>query len=359
MSVYKRGNVYYMNFIVQGVRVHKTTGETTERKALQREALEKAQVEEAMERNGQIPSASMLLSAACKRAYTERFQYNRDGDVTKARLDKLIKIIGDKPLNRVTGNDLSLCRQKLLDMGRSPSTVNRYLTSLKTVMIMARDEWEVNARVPFLRKLKEPEGRLWVFSNEDESKLIDWFASREYTPQHERRGLGGLMADLIPVLIDTGMRLSEALNSTFQDNYDMNAKVIWLQGAMTKSGRRRRVPMSDRVWGILRRRQQRETTRPFPISKDAAIVQMRLAKEALGWDDPDICLHACRHTYATRLLTSGIDVRTVQEFMGHADLKTTQRYVHFVADRVDAARDVINKANRQAGRSHLMAVGAN
>lgn len=358
VTVYLRGNVYYMSFVLNGVRVHKSTGEKTELKAKKAEAMAKEELLDELERKGRMISPSMRLSAACYRAYEERFQYNRDGDVTKARLATMIGIVGDKPLNMITGNDLSRCRQTLLDSGKATSTVNRYLTSLKTVLLMARDEWEVDAKVPHIRKLKEPEGRLWVYSREDEAKLLKWFADRAYTPQHQARGLGELMADLVAVLIDTGMRLSEALNATYQTNYDLALKVVWLQGSMTKSGRRRKVPMSDRVWSILKRRQFKHPDRPFPITKDAATVQMKKAKKALNWEDPDICLHACRHTFATRLLTGGADVRTVQELLGHADLKTTQRYVHFVAAQLNVARDIINRKNKEAGRRHLKVVGA-
>ena len=36
-----------------------------------------------------------------------------------------------------------------------------------------------------------------------------------------------------------------------------------------------------------------------------------------------------RHTFGTRLAASGVPLRTIQEFMGHADTKTTQIYVHY------------------------------
>lgn len=58
-------------------------------------------------------------------------------------------------------------------------------------------------------------------------------------------------------------------------------------------------------------------------------------------DEPDIkrlSPHCCRHTFATLSLASGGDIRTVQEILGHADIKTTARYTH---PDMDAMRQVV------------------
>jgi len=54
----------------------------------------------------------------------------------------------------------------------------------------------------------------------------------------------------------------------------------------------------------------------------------RMIREA-GWDTR-ITVYSMRHTYATMALRSGVDLRTLQKRMGHADLKTTMEYLHFI-----------------------------
>jgi integrase/recombinase XerD len=147
---------------------------------------------------------------------------------------------------------------------------------------------------------------------------------------------------LVDLLFATGMRVGE-VSSLNLDDFVISDSVFRVQG---KGGRDRLAfVVDDQTMRIQRQHvelRSRLTSESSALFLNAA--RARLSTQGIAniisqfrkdaGIERHITPHMLRHTVATLLLRNGVDIRVVQEFLGHASIATTQRYTHITKDHL-------------------------
>lgn len=235
--------------------------------------------------------------------------------------------------------------------GVSIPTVRLDLSALRS---FARFMWR-DAGIPLdsimaVRSPKLPKRLPRPISPDDVSRLID-----KTHVESAGSSLGWQNARdiaLFTLLYGAGLRLSEALSLSWQDLPPPNG-FLRVTG---KGGKMREIPFLPEVAEALETYKQAlcaevgsDAHRTFASFGDeasiflgargrplsAGVAQRALRKLRAGLGLPDSATpHALRHSFATDLLSSGADLRSIQDLMGHASLASTQRYVDVAADHL-------------------------
>ena len=146
------------------------------------------------------------------------------------------------------------------------------------------------------------------------------------------------------------MRPSEQYGLTW-DRVDLTRKIITIP--KSKNGRTRHIPLNSVAVAAFRALHQRSPDRAGPVFVTMAGEPLRGYKH---WFEPavgeagvrDFTWYCLRHTFASRLVMAGVDLRTVAELMGHQQIQMTMRYAHLAPAHESEAveRLVANAASR-------------
>lgn len=258
MAIYKRGDIWIMRFKVAGQDFHTTTWEKDSQKALEVEEKAKDILRQVAKRQQRAQihkprrKKSLTFSEAIEKAYEERWKHTKSGGQVRYRLYNCLFVIGDLPLQEIDEYHLALVKAKMRSIGLTPASLNRVFAHLRTLFRMAKREWKDISDMPFIKIPKEKQHRLRVLSTKEERELLKTLREIGSDP----RSYGKDIADLCAVLIDTGLRVGEALKLDYDANINFDEKVIELFPDMTKSGKPRNVPMTKRVERILKKRRK-------------------------------------------------------------------------------------------------------
>lgn len=214
--------------------------------------------------------------------------------------------------NDVGEDDIKLyLAEKLTDEGLSAKSV----ALIKAALIFYYNEIIGNKfeiKTPKIKKSTPV-----VLSKEEIKKLISAIPNKKHQL-------------IIKLYYSSGLRLSEALNLRVKST-DFEECVLWVRDG--KGGKDRMTILSDSLCKELKEFCQYKNKDDFiflnkygdPMS--ARSVQRIVEKAKVEANlQKDVHIHTLRHSFATHLLEAGVDIRKIQELLGHSDLSTTQIY---------------------------------
>lgn len=150
---------------------------------------------------------------------------------------------------------------------------------------------------------------------------------------------------LLELLYATGLRVSELVSLDWRD-IDLRGRVLRVLG---KGGKERMVPFGRPASTALKRwltawdelfRKSSGRDEPVFLNARGGRLSDRSVRRTIDRYVSQAAVargvhpHTLRHTFATHLLENGADLRAIQELLGHASLKTTQKYTHVDVDRL-------------------------
>jgi integrase len=201
----------------------------------------------------------------------------------------------------------------------APATLNRYRALLSLVYRLGMESGKVSSNPARLVKhRRENNSRIRWLTSDEETKRRK--AIREDFPEH------------IPEFdfaLNTGLRLGEMYNLNWED-VNLEQRVVTVP--LSKNGEARHVPLNATAIDALQalKKQQRPQGPVFLNTRGERLTGPR------HWFEPaieeakigDFTWHCLRHTFASRLVMSGVDLRMVPVLMGHKDIQMTCRYAH-------------------------------
>jgi site-specific recombinase XerD len=244
-------------------------------------------------------------------------KYSRKTIITYVRYNRYFCRKIQKSPEEATADDI---RKFISDLDR----LNHHSASSMNLAISALNFfYKIVMRNDIVREQRRPlhdKNLPQVLSKEEVQRMLD----QEKNPKHRL---------LLMLAYSSGLRVSEVV-ALKNEHIDFGRQVILIRGG--KGRKDRFTILSSRAAKFIKEYREfyKIESWLFPGQPQKKHISVRAAQNIFekalrhAGISKDLSIHSLRHTFATHLLEAGTDVKYIQELLGHASLKTTQRYTH-------------------------------
>jgi integrase len=295
----------------------------------------------------------------------------RSGPEAVDRIKAVFESLLGTKLSDLTPAKLEPWRERRQRTGVAPETINRNIDALRAALtravklqilsknpLLGIERAEVDRHKQVVRSLTAAEkgDLLAALASRDDKKREQRANANEWRRQRDRALLPliGRFADLLTpaviVSLETGLRRNELLSLQWGAvDLGAKAKTLRVHGATSKTYETRDIPLNKLAHETLRdwwlQCGQPDDGHVFTLHGEpvaslkksyhgilaaAGINRVNRKGERVNW-------HSLRHTFGSLLGAAGVDATTLMKLMGHANLETTQRYLHTDEERMRAA----------------------
>ncbi|WP_286884060.1 tyrosine-type recombinase/integrase [Aneurinibacillus sp. UBA3580] len=223
------------------------------------------------------------------------------------------------------------------EKGLSITTINIRLRTMKTMFNFWHNEGmtESNAMAT-IKQLRNDEAKeVEGLSDEELRRVLESYNERYFAEWRDKT--------LILLLLDTGMRINEALTLTVQQ-IDFKQLSLYIPSEIAKNRKEREIPLSREV--AKKVKELYEETRQYfgdtdyifmnaygePMSPDTFRRRLNRLKNKLKM--PKLHPHMFRHTFARNYILNGGDLFTLQKILDHSDITTTRKYIQMDTEHI-------------------------
>jgi len=273
---------------------------------------------------------------------------------TKERIIRvhILPKFGKRRLDELSQEDIQLFKGELSD--RANKTVNNILSVLNT-MLKAAVEWRVIEALPVrVGLLRVPKREMDFFDFDELEHMLE--IAKSIDPRiHLMLLLGG----------EAGLRAGE-MRALEWTSLDFRRRLLTVERSdwrghvtLPKHDKIRRVPMTQRLAAALKAHRHLQGPRVLYGDNGSPLieyVQRRWLHQVLRRANLRLrAPHTLRHTFCSHLAMRGAPARAIQELAGHADLATTQRYMHLSPAALEGAIKLLERPSPiygEAGGEH-------
>ncbi|MGE4348845.1 MAG: tyrosine-type recombinase/integrase [Candidatus Berkiella sp.] len=287
------------------------------------------------------------------------------------QLSKLYKFSDflQTPLNEITPFKVEKWRSDCLKSGHAPSTVNRNLVVLRSVISKAV-EWGIIEEHPLrsMRLLKvDRSPNVRYLTEDEENRLRNALDAREVKLRSERESGNAwrlergyeLLTDLsqqpfvdylkplVLLSLNTGARQGELFRLYWSDiDFDRRSLALVMRGK--RKSHTRHIPLNKEAFQTLQAwRSIRPMTDKLVFSSKNG---EKMDNVQTSWENvrkearlENFRWHDMRHHFASRLVMNGVPLNTVRELLGHTNLEMTLRYAHLAPEQKEKAVAVLDR----------------